>query len=499
MTESEAPTAPASGRLDRGVIITGLVVVSGLIMVILDTTIVNVALNTLGSDLDSPLSTTQWVVTGYMLAVGTVIPVSGWALDRFGTKRVWLFSLTMFVIGSALCAFAWSMPVLIVFRIIQGLGGGMLMPTGQTIITRAAGPDRMGRMMAVLGIPMLLGPVFGPVIGGVLVEYTSWEWIFLVNVPVGALAIVLAVRLLGPGDEHAHTDRLDLRGLVLLAGGLVALLYGLSRASAQASFAKTDVIAWLVGGGVLIALFVVSSLLRAERSVIDVRLFRNRLFAGGSVTIFLVGIGLFGGMLMLPLYYQSVRLEGAAAAGLLLAPQGLGAAVAMPIAGRITDRFGAGWVVPVGVVLAVLGTIAFTQVGTDTSYVWLSAALFVRGLGLGGTMMPTIAASYSQLTPKLVSRAAPTISAIQQVGGALGGALLVVVLTETMNDKLASAGLPAGGGGGNVTSVPPAMHDRLAPLLASSFGEAFWTAAILIAVIIVPAVLLPRRPAAAAG
>ncbi|MEE4025491.1 MDR family MFS transporter [Gordonia sp. PKS22-38] len=486
--------AASPDKLDRSVIVTGLVIVSGMIMVVLDTTIVNVALDTLSHELDATLSTTQWVVTGYLLAVALVIPITGWAMDRFGSKATWITAVTMFTLGSALCATAWSIESLIVFRIIQGLGGGMLLPGGQAIIAKAAGPQRLGRAMSIIGVPMLLGPVFGPVIGGALVEYTSWHWIFLVNVPVGILAVALAVWKLPSGDHLDDAGRLDYLGLALLSGSLVCLLYGLSRASSEGGFGDWTVIAWLIGGAVGLALYTWHSLSKGASSIIDVRLLKDRLFASGTIAIFLVAIGMFGGMLLLPLYYQTARGEGALTAGLLLAPQGLGAIVAMVIGGRLTDRIGAGWVVPVGVVLALVGTIPFTQVEADSSYVWLSVALFVRGMGLGAVMMPTIAAAYTHLPEASVSRAAPTLSAIQQVGASLGSALLVTALTQRFTHNLTDQGVPVSGGGTDqISSVPPEAMPIISPLLSEAFGFAFWVAFALTAVIFIPAMFFPRH------
>ncbi|MTD54550.1 MDR family MFS transporter [Amycolatopsis pithecellobii] len=481
-------------KLDRDVIITGLVVVCGLIMVVLDTTIVNVALETVARQLGAPLSTAQWVVTGYLLAVGLVVPVTGWAMDRFGTKPVWIVSVALFAAGSALCATAWSMDSLIAFRIVQGLGGGMLLPGGQTIITRAAGPQRLGRAMAILGVPMLLGPVFGPVLGGLLVEYTSWHWIFLVNVPVAAVAIGLAVWKLPSGAALTNPGRIDARGLILLSGSLVVLLYGLSQASSHGGFGSWSVLAWLVAGVAGLALYTWHSLGRGPSSLIDVRLFTNRYFASGSVMIFLVAIALFGSLLLLPLYYQAVRGQGALYAGLLLAPQGLGAVVAMPLAGRLTDRVGAGYVVPVGLVLALLGTAPLTHVGPATSYAWLGGALFVRGMGLGAVMMPTFAAAYAGLEKRAVSRAAPTLTAIQQIGASLGSALLVTALTQQLTHLLAGRGIPATGtGASQIVSLPPEARGTVGPILAEAFGFAFWIAFGMTAALIIPALLLPRH------
>lgn len=494
MEAAQPATTAGTAKLDRTVIVTGLVVICGMIMPLLDTTIVNVALDTLSQDLHAPLPTAQWVITGYLLAVGVAIPLTGWAVDRFGTKSVWITSLVMFAIGSTLCALSWSIESLIAFRIVQGLGGGMLMPCGQTIIARAAGPARMGRAMSLLGVPMLLGPVLGPVLGGLLVEHLSWHWIFLVNPPVAVLAVALAAWRLPTGRLLGAAGRLDWLGLVLLSGGLVCLLYGLSEAGSAGAFTQWRVLGWLLAGGIGIALFAGYSSRRGAASIIDVRLFTNRLFASGSFMIFLVGIALFGAMLLLPLYYQVERAEGPVDAGLLLAPQGLGAMVAMPLAGRLTDRLGAGWVVPVGIVLALLGTLPFTQVGDDTSYAWLSASLFLRGIGLGTTMMPTIAAAYSGLSQAAVSRAAPMLSAIQQVGGSFGSALLVMVLTHQANDEFRAHGLAgAAPSSGDLTSIPPQLQALVAPLLANAFGHAFWVTFGLTAVVLLPALLLPRR------
>ncbi|RKS74768.1 EmrB/QacA subfamily drug resistance transporter [Actinomadura pelletieri DSM 43383] len=493
-------TAPSGGaargeRLDRQTILLGLVIVSGAVMAILDTTIVNVALETLGRDFDTGLSTIQWVVTGYMLAMGTVIPLTGWAIDRFGGRLVWMTSITLFVIGSGLSGAAWNIESLILFRVLQGLGGGMLMPTGMAILTMAAGAHRMGRIMSIIGVPMLLGPVLGPVLGGWLVEDVDWRWIFFVNLPVGALALALAWRRV-PGDSGERTpSELDLRGLILLPPGFVLLIYGLSTATSHGGFGNASTIGWLTGGVVLVGLFALHSLRRGERSLIDVRLFTDRTFATASVGVFFVGVALMASMLLIPLYYQTARGEGALAAGLLLAPQGLGAATAMPIGGVITDKFGAGRIVPFGIVLLVIGTLPFALVKADTSYWLLGAMLYVRGLGLGCTMMPTMSAALTTLRRAVVSRASSTLNIILQLGGAVGTALLAVVLSRQISDRIPQA--PGDGGAGGVEGLPEKVREQVAPQLAEAFGHAFWVALALTAVLIVPALLLPRHAARA--
>ena len=486
-------TRSGGTHLDRAVIITGLVVICGQIMAVLDTTIVNVALDALSKDLHASLSSTQWVITGYLLALGLVVPLSGWATGRFGTKRVWITALCFFVIGSALCGLSTSIGELIAFRILQGLGGGMMMPLAQTILTRAAGPERLGRVMALLGVPMLLGPVFGPVIGGVLVQDASWHWIFYVNVPIGIVAIALAAWKLEPGREDAAGSAFDVPGLVLMAGAFTLLLYGLSRAASAGSFTDSSVLVWLVSGGVCLVLFVAYSLIRREKAVVNVRLFREPTFAAASALMFIVAIALFGGLLLLPLYLQTVRGQGALNAGLLIAPQGLGAMFMTPAAGIITDKKGPGYIIPVGIVLVLLGSLPFTVLHTDTSYVYFAIALFVRGLGIGGCMMPVFAAAFRRLPRENVPQASTAISVIMQIGGSFGAAILVMELARRISHNLSAAGIPVTGGGtSSLSSIPPAMFAHVAPLVSDAFGYSFWFVVVLTAVALIPAGVLLR-------
>src|SRR3954463_14925142 len=197
-----------------------IAVVLGAIMSVLSTTIVNVALETLAVELHAPLDSVQWVVTGYMLSLAAVIPVSGWAAARFGARRLYVISLVLFTAGSTLCGFAWSLESLVAARVLQGVAGGLLVPIGQIALVKAAGPRNMARVMSAIGVPIILAPVFGPTLGGLLVEHVGWQWIFFVNVPVGIVATIAALRLL-PHDTPEPTDALDVAGLALVATGLV--------------------------------------------------------------------------------------------------------------------------------------------------------------------------------------------------------------------------------------------------------------------------------------
>jgi len=485
MEMHDTRTTGAASGLDREILVLGAVVVAGTIMAILDATIVNVAIPTLGSDFHTSIATIQWVMTGYLLAFASVIPLTGWAAERFGAKRVWIGSLLLFMTGSALAGSAWSIETLILFRVAQGVGGGLLLPVGQTILAQAAGPQRFGRVMSVVGVPMLLGPVFGPVIGGAIVDQISWRWIFFVNLPIGALAVLLAWRLLPEGGRRAGR-RLDLGGLVLLSPGLALLVYGMSEAGSAGGFGSERAVSGIATGAALVVLFAWRAWRRGPAALIDVSLFARRGFAAAAGTNLLIGIALFGALILLPLYFQIVRGESPLATGLLLMPQGLGAALAMPIAGRLTDEIGARVVIPAGIVLALFGTAAYTQVGAHTSYLFLAGALFVIGLGLGATIVPAMAAAYQTVPREAVAQATSAINVIQRIAGSVGTALLAVILQRSIASNL--PGLD--GGIGALAQESGRAH--AAPVLADAFGKAFWVAFALVAAALVPALLLPR-------
>ena len=470
-------TDTTTGRgdgLSREILVLAGVVILGTIMTVLDLTVVNVAIPTLASDLGASIPAIGWVMTGYMLAFATVIPLTGWAAERFGARRAWIFALLVFLAGSVLAGAAWSIGSLVAFRVLQGLGAGMILPIGQTILAQAAGPQRMGRVMSVIGVPMLLAPVFGPLLGGAIIGAASWRWIFFINLPVGLAAVVAALRLLpaGSGSRSGVRGglRLDVRGLLLLSPGIAVFLYGMSEAGGHGGFGSPRTSVAVLAGLVLIGLFFWHAAVRGGQALIDVSLLRRRGFGAAAAVNLLLMVALFGSLILIPLYYQQVRHEGAVAIGLLLAPQGLGAA----LAGRLTDKFGARGVASAGMVLAALGMLAYTQVGPGTSYLYLSAALLVVGAGVGATVVPSMAAAFQALSRAETPRATSALNVIQRLGGAVGTALFAIVLSR-------QAGTGAGGAGAGGAGP-----------LAGAFGTTFWVAAGLIAVAVVPALLLPR-------
>ena len=268
--------------LDRETLILGGVVVIGMVMAILDATIVNVAIPSLGGDFHTSITTIQWVLTAYLLALASTIPLSGWASARFGTKRAWIASLALFTVGSCLAGAATSIESLIAARVIQGAGAGLIMPVGQTILLHAAGPRRIGRVMSVVGIPMLLAPIAGPVIGGAIVDAASWRWIFFVNLPIAALALTLAWRLL-PSAAPERAERLDLRGLALLSPGIAIAVYGLSEVGSAGTVGARP-LALMAVGLTLVAGFVAHARRQGRAALLDLSLFLRRGFAAAAAT-----------------------------------------------------------------------------------------------------------------------------------------------------------------------------------------------------------------------
>ncbi|MDX6472396.1 MAG: hypothetical protein QOK22_1212 [Gaiellaceae bacterium] len=421
----------ASDRIEAHVWRIAFVVIIGSIMSILDTTIVNVALDKLGTDLHKSITNTQWVITGYLLSLAAVIPVTGWAARRFGAKPVYLLSLVLFIAGSALCGIAQSLDQLIVFRVIQGIGGGMILPLGQLMMATAAGPKRMGRVMSIVAIPAMLGPILGPTLGGLILENASWRWIFYVNLPIGLVAFLLSLRML-PRVERAPTHRLDVRGLLLMATGLPLFTYGVAEIGTTGSFTAIRVLLPGLAGLALVGVFVLHAL-RVRQPLLDLRLYRRATFASASVAMFCLGAALFGAMILMPLYWQQIRFESVVKTGLLTAPMGLGMALVMPFAGRLADRLGGGPLALAGVVVTTLATIPFGLIGAHTSILGLSIAMFVRGLGVGFAFMPVMSAAFASLRRSELADATPQLNVLQRVGGSIGTAVLAVVLARALS------------------------------------------------------------------
>jgi len=472
MSVDTAPAPDASTSIDPELKRLATAIVVGAIAVILDTTIVSVGLHELGTALHASVATIQWVSTAYLLAMFVTIPLSGWAQGRLGSKRLWIVGLSVFLLGSLLCAVAWDPTSLVAFRAVQGVGGGVLMPLMTTILMQAARGRNLGRLMATVSLPIALGPILGPVVGGVILHQLSWPWLFLINLPLGVLGLVLAVRLI-PADGPGRRVPLDVVGVLLVTPGIVGVIFGLTQVGHLGGFGHAQVLVPLLAGAALLAGFVWWGLRQGERALIDIRLLRHRALGTSTALLFLTGVALYGAMLLLPLYWQQVRGEDALGAGLLLVPQGIGALASRTLSGRLTDTFGGRWVAVGGFALLAAATVPFALSTEQTSTWLLMATLLVRGFGLGAVIIPLMTGAFVGLEHDEVPHASIMTRVAQQVGGSFGTAVLAVILVS------AAAG---------ATSLPA---------LAGAFDTAFWWATGFTVAAAVLSLLLPPRRAVA--
>jgi MFS transporter, DHA2 family, multidrug resistance protein len=517
------PTAPINrvaddlpdypDTIDAGLLRIAGVCILASVMAILDTTVVSVAQRTFIAQFGSTQAIVAWTMTGYTLALATVIPLAGWASDRFGTKRLFIGSVLWFTLGSLLCAMASNITALIAFRVIQGLGGGMLMPLTFIILTREAGPRRLGRLMAVLGIPMLLGPMCGPVLGGWLIDAYSWQWIFRINLPLGVIALILAAVVFHK-DRPMPSETFDFTGMALLSPGLAMLLFGISSVPRRGTFADDHVWIPAVVGLILIAAFVVHALYRAEHPLIDLRLFNNRVVTLANSSMFLFAVGFFGVALLYPSYFQQLLHQTPLQSGLHLIPQGLGAMATMPIAGTLMDRRGPRNVLLVGIALVSIGLTVFAYgAWKQAGYLpILLVGLVITGMGLGCTMTPLSGAAVQTLAPHQVARGSTLLSVNHHVAGSVGTALMSVILTSQFNhsENITAAnalGILRGKSGKHGTPIhsaapphalSPDFTSRLMHDLAHAYTLVIVVAIILVALTLVPTAFLPKKPPLAA-
>jgi EmrB/QacA subfamily drug resistance transporter len=359
--------------------------------------------------------------------------------------------------------------------------------------------------MAVLGIPMLLGPIGGPILGGWLIEVASWHWVFLINVPIGAVALVYALVAL-PKDNAQPSESFDFVGMVMLSPGLALFLFGVSSLPETGTITATKVWVTMLAGAVLVIGFVLHSF-RPRHPLVDLRLFRNRRLTISAVSLFVFIIAFMGAGLLFPSYFLQVRGESTLHAGLLMAPQGIGAMVTMPIAGTLADKIPVGRTVPFAMALIAAGFFTFTQVGTDTSYLLLCGSLFVMGLGMGGTMMPIMTSALRTLSSQDVARGSTLVNILQQIGGSIGSATMSVILTSRLNESAPIPGLnnprtgePITEAGAAIASqhgaqlpLPPAVIHRGLEFVADSFATTFWVGFVLVLATFIPIAFLPRK------
>ncbi|MFD0340038.1 MDR family MFS transporter [Streptomyces sp. NPDC127117] len=436
---------PPDRRVDGQLLRIAFILVLGTFMATLDATIVSVGIDSLSEEFDASVAGIQWVTTAYLLAVVAAVPASGWLADRFGGRRTWLAAVGVFLLGSVLCATAWSVTSLVVFRAIQGLGGGLLPATGQALLARVAGPARTGRVISVVAVVPLLSPVLGPLVGGSILGVAPWPWLFLVNLPIGAVAALLARRHVPAVPPSTRRTAFDLRGALLLSPGLAVLVFGLTEV---AHHRTVPAVIGVSAGLAMLAGFTLHGLRTRRTPLVDPRLFARPPFGAAAVALLVLGASVFGTTFLLPLYFQTGRGMSAWQAGLLLAPQGLGAAAGSVLVNRTIDKVAPRTLVVTGVVLILAGTVPFTRLGHGLPDLAIVSALVVRGFGMAMVGAPVMNIVYSRIEPAQLPRASGALNLLNTVGGSVGTAALAVVLQSRLSAR--------------------------GPDISAAFGDTFW-------------------------
>jgi EmrB/QacA subfamily drug resistance transporter len=482
----------------RAIIAPLVAIIIGVFMVVLDGTAVNVAIPKLVVDFHSTLSTLQWTVTGYALAQAAVIPLAGWLSDRFGAKRVFLASVVLFTLGSVLCSTAQSPAMLITFRVLQGLGGGFVLPVAMAFTYRLAPPEKVGTVMGMMGIPILFAPAIGPVLAGWLVDDASWRWIFLLNLPVGIIGVLVGLRSL-PYLERQQTPVLDMLGTVLAPVAFASLVYGVSEGST--SWTSTNTVVGLVVGVVALVLFITVEL-RVSNPLLELRVFRAPDFDIAIVTQWILQFALFGSLFLVPQFLESIRGYSALDTGLSLLPQALGAAIFMPLGGALFDRIGARPLLLVGGVFMIVAGFMLAQVSVTTQGHDLILPLFLYGVGMGLSFMSLNTQTINAAPRALVGRVTALTNALQQVVNALTIALLTTFLTSrpdytTAQQLINKAQAAAAKHPGHPVGPPPATFlTSVDTLFSHAFDNTFTFMAIMAVVAGVLGLGLRRQTAA---
>jgi len=476
----------------------------GLIMAIIDASIVNVALNDMAGNLGASTDEIAWVATGYILANVVIMPLNGWLTAMFGRKTFYAASIAIFTLASIMCGISHSLVEIVIWRIVQGIGGGALQPTAQAILFESYPPEKRGQAMAIFGIGAMVGPAIGPTLGGYIVDTYSWPLIFLINIPIGILAFWMTLRYIrDPSYIKKPTRGADWIGLGAMTAGIGSLQYVLERGQRVDWFDSPTIVLLSIVSVVGIAFFIIREL-RDPHAFVDLRVFKSRSFSAGSIIGVVSGFGLFGLNLLLPLFFQNVLGMGAWDTGLMLLPGAIATAISMPIAGRLTTIISPRLSIAAGLAMFAIGTWYMGGLNQNAGYWNIFWMRSLQGFALGFLFVPLTTVSLAGIPNSLMANATGIYTLIRQLGGSLGIAILelLVLRREDFAQQMLSA---------NVTLSNPAIaeflrsaHDRGTAIaqLAQQVGinstvlaydYAFRVCAILFALSI-PTVLLLREP-----
>ncbi|MBY9080288.1 multidrug efflux MFS transporter [Paenibacillus sp. HN-1] len=445
----------------------------GAIAPMLDSTMVNIAIDKLTKDFNTTLDIIQWSITGYVLALAIAVPVSGWLMNKFNGKKIFVGAVIAFGVISVFAGISWDISSFIFFRLLQGFSAGIITPLMFTLLVKTAGSENLGKVMAIVSTPMIFGPILGPVIGGFIVQGASWHWIFFINVFIVLIAAPLMIRTIPDFEPFNKDSKLDVLGIIVLSLMSAALIYGITKAAEHASFSNNETIVWVGTGLVLAIIYLVYNRIRKNQTVLPMNLFAHKSFLASSIGLFLANIAIMGPMLILPLFFQNFRHFTPIEAALALIPQGVGMLVTRPLIGTMIDKIGAKYVVMVSLALSLIGSIPLIFITDQTSMIWISIVLFIRGASVGGINLPLTSDAYTGLDSKQLPEAGVGIHIIENLGSSFGSAVIATVVATVMQ------------------GLQPTIANGL-----KGYHAGFSVSAIVLALIFIPGLFLTQKKTA---
>ncbi|MBU5356071.1 multidrug efflux MFS transporter [Paenibacillus barcinonensis] len=418
--------------IPKHILITAWAIALGAIAPMLDSTMVNIAVNQLTTDFHTTLGTIQWAITGYILALAITVPVSGWLMNQFNGKKIFIGAVIAFGVISVLAGVSWDISSFIFFRLLQGCSAGVITTLMFTLLVKTTGQEYLGRVMAIVSTPMIFGPILGPIIGGFIVQMASWQWIFFINVFIVLISAPLMMRKIPDFEPFNKESKLDLFGIMILSIMSATFIYGITKAADHATFNNHETILWMGIGLVLALIYFVYNRIKRNETVLPMNLFAHRNFAASSAGLFLANIAIMGPMLILPLFFQTFLDFTVIQTAIALIPQGVGMLITRPFIGKMIDRVGAKYVLIVSLFLSLIGSIPFIFITDHTSMIWISIILFIRGASVGGTSLPLMSEAYTGLNSKQLPEAGVGINIIENLGSSFGSAIIATAVATVI-------------------------------------------------------------------
>lgn len=419
-------------KLPKEVLTAAWAIALGAIAPMLDSTMVNIAIDQLTKNFHTTLTIIQWAITGYVLALAIAVPIAGWLMNHFDGKKIFIAAVILFGFTSILAGISWNVTSFIVFRLLQGFSAGIITPLMSTLLVKTAGPENIGRVMAIVSTPMIFGPILGPVLGGFIVQAASWRWIFFINVFIVLIAAPLMLRTLPSFIPFNRESKLDIFGILDLSVMSAALIYGITKAADHATFNNSESLIWTGVGLLLLVTYIFYDHYRGHQTVLPLTIFSHRSFRASSIGLFLANIAIMGPMLILPLFFQNFRHFSAMEAAIALIPQGFGMLVTRPLIGKLIDQLGAKYVVLVSLIISLIGTIPLVFITNQTGMVWIALILFIRGTSFGGINLPLTSDAYTGLADEELPDAGVGINIIENLGSSFGSAMIATVVAAVL-------------------------------------------------------------------